>query len=60
MEFSVIITIIISDKEAYWDWYERNFKWPNYLFMFFTKALEPRKNSSVVLWPLQKDQLRLS
>lgn len=42
MEFSVIITIIISDKEAYWVRYERNFKWPNYLFMFFTKALEPR------------------
>lgn len=29
---SAIITIIISNEEAYFGRYERNFKWPNYLY----------------------------
>lgn len=34
---SAIITVIISDEEAYWERYERNFKWPNYLYCVLYK-----------------------
>lgn len=36
-----IITVIISDEEAYWGRYGKNFKWPNYLYCTLQRPRSP-------------------